>query len=322
MNNYFNSSAIGSSLLGECILSTDPLLVCTDRATKEVKPTAFMEAGKMFEDLVEAEYGDLDFWEKYFKSNFKTMPSGVIEILDADDLIAAIENCIGDPSHYKLDGGLKKTYERKIAYLNQIKAHDYRRPIPEPLWERLGIMLERFKSYPFELEGVSMTLGEWMSADWLTVEFQVEHFWKTGDAECRAKFDMIWVYQTESGESYAIPWDLKVTGDEVQGQKSFGAFIGNWKKKYIWQSKHYHEGFKDWCQKNGHIPHDRIYYAVQESEEPQITHVWYLHPDILLKLDAPYREALPIIQKWIDEDKPAKGFMEQRAVDEYGRVWE
>jgi len=317
---YFDSKAIGSSLLGTCIVSVDPLVVCTDRATVDVKPTSFMEIGRMFEDLVEAEYGEFDFWEKYFKSNFQTFPAGIIEVLENDDVVEAVEACKADPAHYKKDGNLSKTYERKFACLDQIKAHDYRRPIPAPIWEKLEIMLERFKNCPFTLNDLTLPLDEWMS-DYAEVKFQIEYFWENFGAKCRAKYDMIWIYEGLDGKKHAIPFDLKVTGDEVVGQKSFGAFVGNWRKKYIWQSKHYHEGFKLWCEENGYAAYDRIPYIVQESEEPQVTNVLELHPEELRALNQPYHESLPVIQEWIDDGKPIKGFMEQQTVNRFGRQW-
>jgi len=318
MTNYFNSEAIGSSLLAQCIVSVDPLQVCTDRATKEIKPTSAMEIGKNFEDLVEVEYGEFDFWEKYFKSNFKTMPSGIVEILEKDELTERAL-AVSNGYVYKDNGELHGTYKRKHAMLDQIKAHDYRRPIPETTWEKLEIMLARFWNCPFKLRRHAFTIKEWMR-ERADVLFQVEYFWNNDGAECRAKFDMIWLVKFGS-ETYAVPFDLKVTGDEVVGQKSFGAFVTNWRKKYIWQSKHYHEGFKRWCLENDYLPYDKMPYIIQESDWPQITNIWMLHESRLEYLDGPYQAALQEIQKWIDEGKPVRGFIEQQIVNEYGRTW-
>lgn len=320
---YFASDAIGSSLLAHCIVSHDPLIVCTDRTTLEKKPTPFMEMGRIFEDFVQAEYDpEFDFWEKYFKSNLSSFPAGILEILEAEDLPGAVQRCIADVSHYKLDGGLKKTYELKFHCLNQIKAHDYRRPIPAPWWDKLEIMLKRFKNYPLRLTFDDNTYVKkvdfWMKA--VTVLFQVAFFWESEGVKCRAKFDMLWLIKIAKN-IYAVPLDLKCTGGDVDGSTNFGAFIGNWKKKYIWQSKHYYEGFLKWCQKKEYIPYDGMPYVIQESEEPQTTHVWSLHPDSLKALALPYYDALHTIQKWIDEGKPVTGFMPQMDVNEYGKEW-
>jgi len=328
MNDYFNSQAIGSSLLADCVVSLDPLEICTDRATMERKPTKFMEMGKIFEDLVEATYGrGLDwFWDKYFKSNISSFPAGVIEILDTENIRQAIEDVRADQKHYTKSGALSKTYERKFHVLDQIEAHDYRRPIPKPWWEKLKIMLERFKNRPFELAGITMSMHEWMSKR-VDVSFQVEHFWETRDyetereAHCRAKFDMVWVWEID-GCKLAIVFDLKCTGDEIEGRKSFGAFVSNWKKGYGLQSIHYKEGFNNWCKVNGIEPFDElIYYVIQESEEPRISHIWALHRYEMSSLQVPYRQSLPIIQKWIDDGKPIRGYVPQRIVNRYGREW-
>lgn len=327
MTDYFTSDAIGSSLLADCIVSVDPLVVCTDRAIKERKPTAAMEIGRLFEDLVETEYGDLYFLDKYFQSNFQTMPSGILDILEAENIEEAVDNGYVYKATKGKEHELHGTYKRKHAMLDQIKAHDYRRPVPVTWWDTLGAMFENFKKYPFTLSwkkehGIAdqtETLAGWMK-DWAEVRFQVEYFWEETGAKCRAKFDMIWLIEY-GDETYAVPFDLKATGDAVDGNKSFGAFVGNWKRSYIWQSAHYMAGIRHWCEENGYIPHDRIYYIVQESTAPQVTNVWSLHPDELKALDAARLEALPIIQKWIDEGKPIRGYMPQQTVNRYGREW-
>jgi len=328
-SSYFNSTAIGSSVLATCIQSHDQLVVCTDRATKEVKPTTFMEMGKIFEDLVEAHYSrGMDwFWEKYFKSNVSSFPSGIMEVLETENIWEAIEEVRADKKYYTKKGALSKIYERKFHVLDQIKAHDYRRPIPAPWWSKLEIMLERFGNCPLTLwEDNTMSIDEWLRHKAATVIFQQEYFWNTPNeeaeygADCRAKFDLILLIKWHE-KTFAVPFDIKCTGDEVDGNSSFGAFQRNWRTKYIWQSKHYHEGFKFWCEENGYRAYHCMPYIIQESEEPQITNVMALHPQELDALDADYHEALPIIQKWIDDGKPIVGYMPQKNVNRYGREW-
>lgn len=343
MNNYFDSR-IGSSLPGDCIVSAEPLAVCTDLATKERKPTPAMEMGRMFEDLVQSEYDpDFDFWEKYFKSDVKTFPSttakGIKNILDMfeDEHEFKDENgVVLNSLHQDIVAGyiykkpdkngnreLNATYLNRHRLLDQIIAHDYRRPIPKPWWKNLEIMLERFKNYPLELAfddygEYTMPIAEWM--EMAEVLWQVEFFWEEDGAECRAKFDMIWLIKF-AGDSkiYAVPLDLKCTGDDVEGNSSFGAFVRNWKTKYIWQSEHYYEGFLKWCDRKSYFAYDRIPYIIQESEEPQLTHVWELSPEELRNLKPAWREALTIIQKWIDDGKPVKGYMPQKTVNRWGK---
>ena len=332
MDNYFKSNAIGSSLLSACIVSVDPLAICTDRAIADVKPSSFMETGKIFEDLVEETFGGEEFfWNKYFKSDLKTFPetdsekTGLKNILQMLEDERALQDDIENGYVYtKPDKAgnvkLNDKYINRHRCLDQIKAHGYRRPIIAPIWEKIEIMLERFKSFPFEFRGNTFSIETWITEYYAAALFQVDYFWSSDGASCRAKFDMIWIVEIED-IVYAIPFDLKVTADDVQGEKSFGAFVRNWRQKYIWQSKHYHEGFQLWCAENGYVPHDTIHYLIQESEYPQITNCWALEAWELTALDAPYRQALPVIQAWIDAGKPVKGYMTQINVNRYGKEW-
>jgi hypothetical protein len=314
MIDYFDSPAIGSSLLGAVITRTDPLQICLDRASVPVKPTGFMEVGKMFEDLVEEEFsGKPIFSDKYFHSSIKSFPEtsrddlkNVLEILDGDNIEEEIE------SGYvlKADGSWNSTYNNRNECLKEIAAHDYRRPIPAPIWKKLMVMLERFKAYPFKIGDTISSLSEWMT-QYVNVEFQVEYFWKhESGAECRAKYDMIWSWKIDD-ITYAIPFDLKVTAN-------WPSFESNWKYKYIWQSKHYIEGFKKYCEENDLTPHPLIWYLIQESGEPQITHARALSVEGLEYLTQDYNEAIPQIWEWIEANKPIKGFVEQQVVNRWG----
>jgi hypothetical protein len=221
-------------------------------------------------------------------------------------------DAIDDAYIYTKSGELSKTYKQRHRCLDQIRAHDYRRPIPEPFMDKLKIMLERFKNYPFEMCERVETLSEWI-LHYVTAHFQVEHFWQhESGSECRAKFDMIWIWESD-GVKWALPFDLKVTANWL-------SFTQNWKYRYIWQSKHYLEGFKKWCAENGYTPYgEEIWYLVQESAEPQITHAWALSEASLSYLDDAYNAAIPQIWEWMDAGKKVKGYVEQQKVNIWGK---
>ncbi len=348
---YFESPAIGSSILGTVIerIERDENgvwrpLICLDRATVPVKPSKFMQVGKMFEDLVEQEFsGRPVFTEKYFKSELNEIPTttakGVRCILRMFENARPIKTEEYEPGVKPLytntlhrdvaegyqftkpnkDGEvrLNKTYAPRHQCLDEIKAHNYHFPVPTPTWEKLQVMLERFKNYPLEINGSTKSIWNWREL--VNIQFQVEHFWEhESGAECRAKFDMVWTYQA-GNETYAIPFDLKVTADEVGGIKSIGVFNRNWTRKYIWQSKHYMTGFADWCQERGFIPYPRMSYIVQESEEPQVTHVRALSESELTELTLAYDESVAAIWEWIGAGKPILGHTPQRVVDIWGK---
>ena len=324
MTDYFKTDAIGSSLLGTVIENINPLRLCFDRAYEPVKPTEAMENGKIFEDFVEQEYsGKPVFNEKYFHSDLAKIPvyrgdnpniKQILEILDMDINEIRQEIGIENPGFAYIrtkNESLNKTYKTRHHCLDQIRAHDYRRPIPAPTWEKLQKMFLRFEYYPFQLADSRQSLKDWITK-YVEIEFQVEYFWKhQSNAECRAKFDMIWFWKN-ADNIYALPFDLKVTDN-------WSSFQNNWKSKYIWQSKHYLEGFKQYCKDKGYIGGKHIWYIIQESSEPFITHARALDIEDQNKLTPAYDEAISQIWEWIKMDKPVKGFMEQEIVDTWGR---
>ena len=318
---YFDSEAIGSSLLATVIQRIEPLELCFDYALKEPAPTQAMEMGRIFEDwMEEAVTGKNIFTDKYFKSDLKTFPTtkasgvkNILDILDCDNIKEEINAAYiyNKPDKKTGETKLSATHVNRHRLLDQIKAHDYRRPIIEPDWDTLMCMDENFKLAPFDIGGVSFNLFNLLCRH--RAKFQIEHFWYHEDgAECRAKFDIVLTY-TSGDLIYAIPFDLKATGN-------WPSFVSNWKNKYIWQSKHYMEGFKDYCDKNYYTPSKKIWYLVQESSFPHLLHSWALSAEELDYLEKPYNEAMPLIQEWIDAGKPKKGYTEQRTVDRFGRT--
>lgn len=313
---YFKSPAIGSSILGACIVRADPFEICTDLATTEVKPTKFMEAGKMFEDQVEEAYSNSElFSDKYFHSSIDSLPEtsrkdlkNILDMLDGEN----IKEDVDSGYVFKKDGEWSSTYANRNQCLEEIAAHDYRRPIPDPVWKKLEVMLERFGNYPFRIGDETAPLKSWLRHDGINVEFQVEHFWKhESGAECRAKFDMIWTWKID-GDIWAMPFDLKVTAN-------YPSFEQSWKYRYIWQSKHYMEGFKSYCEEKGFIACENIWYLIQESKPPFITHARALSAQELDNLNKSYNKAIPKIWKWIEAGKPVRGYVKQKTVDRWGR---
>jgi len=329
MSDYFKFDAIGSSILGRVIMGflkkhESPVLCC-DLAAVPVKPTQAMEIGKQFEDLVEQEYsGKPVFDNKYFISDISKIPEyrgetpdvmQILHILDSDNIEEEVKRgYIWNTKPDKKSGQpkLNKTYKQRHSCLDQIIAHDYRRPIPAPLWKKLQIMLERFRNYPFSISGMVHSLHDWMTNSNIDVEFQVEYFWKHDcDAECRAKFDMILTWKI-NGDRVALLFDLKVT----QKRSKFEQF---WRDKYVWQAKHYLEGFKKWCAENNYIPIPLMWFLIQENEEPYITSARALSPKAFNNMTISYNEAVFEIWEWIKAGKPIRGYMPQQIVDRYGR---
>jgi hypothetical protein len=333
MVDYFDPSRIGSSIFGQVISRLEPLTLCLDRATVPVKPSGYMESGKIFEDWIEQEYSGRPFFDdKYFQSDLAKIPEykgektdiqQILEILDIGEF-EKLQLAIDDAYIRKNDGSLHGSYKSRHRCLDQIRAHEYRRPIPKPFWKKLQIMRERFAAYPFTLGSSLANLGAWMKSENIKIEFQTEFFWTHEcGAECRAKFDMIWSWKV-GDFIYAMPFDFKVTAN-------WPSFMENWSRKYIWQSKHYTEGFKRLCVERGWKPfmletpdNPRVEapwmpFIIQESEAPQVTHCRALSAGQLDYLTESYDSAVRQIWEWIQVKRPVSGHMKQEIVDRFGR---
>jgi hypothetical protein len=307
---YFNSEAIGSSLLANFIKGPD-------YALKEIKPSGAMEKGKIFEDLVEEEAtGNPVFKDKYFVSSINSFPDTkkpnikpILEILDSDHVGQAVEAGY----IYKDNGDRNNTYKKRHDCLDQIKAHDYRRPIPAPDWEDLKAMLENFKLARFappEYEW-EVNLFEMLSSP--GARFQQTHFWKSGDAECRMKSDVeVFWEDSELAQYRGFVGDFKATGNWVK-------FKHNWKEKYIWQSKLYLEGFQRYCRENDIIEPEHIWYFIQESTAPYLLHMKALSMEEIDALAPKYKYSLNACQEWIDAGRPKRGYTDAEHVDRFLR---
>jgi hypothetical protein len=210
----------------------------------------------------------------------------------------------------KANGELNNTYKKRHDCLDQIKAHDYRRPIPAPDWEDLKAMLENFKLARFAPPeyGWEVNLFEMLQG----ANFQQVHFWNSDHgAKCRMKSDieLFWVNQ---GSPYGLIADLKVTGN-------WSKFRQNWISKYVWQSKLYLEGFREHCFKNNITPPDHIWYFIQESTAPYLLHMKALSLDEIGALAPKYEHSLNACQSWIDAGKPKRGYTDAEHVDRFLR---
>ncbi|MBT8373944.1 MAG: hypothetical protein KJN80_03425 [Deltaproteobacteria bacterium] len=305
---YYESDYIGSSLLAKFIDHQD-------KAALETKPTESMEDGKRFEDLVQQEItGESIFDDKYFRSDLKSIPSTtkegakpILEIMESENFREEVDNGY----ILKADGTPHGTYKNHNRCLDQIKAHDYRRPIPETSWGKFFKMLENIKRTKFELMCKEFELSDLLQNVTVT-QFQREHFWedKSG-AKCRMKTDMQSFYQVDE-EMRGLIWDIKVTAN-------WNTFLFNWRTKYIWQNKHYLSGFQNFCELKKVRPPEKMWYIIVESTPPYLVTLWALHPIELEELDSPYHAALKKCQTWIDAGKPTTGFRKQQTVNRYGR---
>jgi hypothetical protein len=310
---YFDSPAIGSSLLANFMKGQD-------HALKEVQPTGFMEEGRIFEDLIqEKATGEDIFGKKYFSSDMDLSPDSaawkkLLPIFeDNSNIVDDIENAYvwKNPDKYgKVE--LNCTHKKLHRALDQIKAHNYRRLVPESTWTRFKAMLENFQLAEFKHPDWPNGINLFQMLCGPGVKFQKTHFWTSeSGAYCRMKSDIEFFWQNE-GVNCALIADLKLTAN-------WPTFLQNWRNNYIWQSKHYLEGFRKYCLDNEIWPPNEIWYFVQESTYPYLLHSIALSHDDLAFIDQEYEEGLINCQRWIDAGKPKKGYVETCFVNRWGK---
>lgn len=336
---------IGSTELATAITGINPLELCTDLFWKSFKPSEEIEKGKRFEDLIEETYsriGNTPFSDNYFKSDISEIPiySGknpeikqIAEIMESKNIEAELSTAYEQLKKFftKKDNILYEAQKGRKRCLDQIKAHECRKPIPKKEWEIVHKMVDSLKNYPFTLSffnenkeelTLTHTIEKWLAPQYIVPQFQTEFFWKHEDgAECRAKFDMIWTWKVNK-LTYGLCFDFKKTAD-------ISIFKKFWRKKYIWQAKHYAEGFKKWCSENEIVPYlyentenmkeSIIWYLVTESTEPFITQAFALKLSDHAFLDNDYNDAIRQVWEWMQSGKPLKRYREQNFISLYGR---
>jgi len=305
MSAYFDSKDIGSSLLATFIDHPD-------KAGREVKPTGFMEMGRMYEDLIEQEVtGSTLFTDKYFRSDIDLSANcaawkTILPIMEADEVDPAeIEKAyIWTKKDKKGQRRLNATHGKLHDALDDIKANGFKRLIPACMGRSLDAMLVNFKRA--KLDGTNLfdilrSLG---------AKFQVEHFWENENgAKCRMKSD-IELFWMVGDQKHGMCIDLKATSKWSQ-------FIQNWKRSYIWQYVHYSAGFERYCRENFITPHPMLY-LVAESSAPWLVNTWELSEEDAAFLTPKYNQSLAECQAWIDAGRPVKGYREKRVVNRFG----
>lgn len=304
---YFNSPAIGSSLLADFIKSPD-------HALKKVSLSLPMLYGIIWEDMLEAQLkGNADgFYKKFYHSKIDKFPdtknptlTNIVELLNSPDITQALNSAY----IYKNDGSLSNTYKNRHFLLDEIKDNNYRIPIPSELWEIFNKQWINFQKAVYWKNKLT---------DWLTktekVVFQQPYFWTDEDtgAECRMKSD-IEVYYEHSGEKSAQIFDIKWTS-------CYDNFRRGWSQRYIWQNAHYINGFHHQCaQNNSDIAlNPNMVFIVSEAKEPYMTYVIELSLEAKEKLEYEYKAHLGKCWEWIQNGRRSQGYLTQ-TVDRYLR---
>jgi hypothetical protein len=307
-NDYFNSAHIGSTLLAK-------FLDHPDKAKKEIKPKSCMEKGNIYEARLQEEIeGSTVFSGRYFKSSVKKFPEtscpdlkGILDILESDDIKREVDKGYVYTKPDK-DGNkkLSGTYKCRHKMLDEIKANGYRRPVPAGVWNDLKEMMINFKLAKFGGGNLFYSLQA------LDTRFQVEHYWQhESGAKCRAKWDIITIYE-EDGIRKGLVFDVKAT-------ENWPSFKHNWRQRYIWQNKHYLEGFRNWCFEQGIEPPETMQYLIAESTDPWLLHIWSLATEVLDDMTPEYDDALARCQAWIDAGRPRIGYETEITVNRWGK---
>ena len=301
-NAYFKSSAIGSSLLAAFIKGQD-------YAKMGVRPTGYMEAGKIWEDWLEEQMSDSSvFTDKYFFSKVDKFPETTNPMLKS---VAEIVNCrniklaVLNGYVHKVGGdGLNGRYKARHDLLDDIRKNGFKRPIPRLLWDDMQMMFENFQKVRHQ--GLNLFDSLKGKSHW-----QQTHFWQTATgAKCRMKSDIETYFV--SGKKYGELHDIKLTAN-------IATFWRNWRSKYVWQAIHYLEGFKDFCEKNIITPPKYMWFIITEAVAPFLTRIITLSQKAQKILLPQYHQHVTDCQTWIDAGKPAKGYIDTHIVDNFGR---
>ncbi len=302
---YFDSKAIGSSLLSAFIQSPDHALM-------QVNPTNYMENGRIWEDLVEYQIvgKKSSFTDKYYRSEKGRLPDSktyraIPDIMDDDNITQAVE----DGYIRNKDGSLNGKQETRHALLDEIKVNGYKRPIPLECWEKMQKMWHNFSKAEYKGRNIVSMLRSIKD-----VKFQTIHYWTDiSGAECRMKSDIEAVYPVGQ-ELQGMIIDLKCESNVTE--------YGN--KRHKWQDRHYVTGYRQYCLKNRITPPQHMIFAISEQKNPYLTYVDYLenpqeyNRDYIFENQEDYQKHLEACHKWIKAGKKSKGFKE-RVVDKHFR---
>ena len=296
---YFDSKAIGSSLLSKYIQSPDHALM-------ETVGTSYMEKGRIWEDLVEFQItGGTWFHQKYFLAEAPQLPESkrylsIPDILDSNDIPQAVARGYiynqpkkkGVPPQLSMQKGLPARH----AMLNEIKANAYKRPIPVEDWADMQRLWNNFRKATYKGRNIVNLLK---SLD--DVQFQVQRYWTDlgSGAECRMKSDIEAVEQTEDGKKGMLI-DLKWT--------SFTPTYG--KENFRWQDRHYLAGYTQHCLQMGIEPPYHMIFIIPENKAPYLTHVQYIESG-MQDNEIDYQGHIAACWQWIQAGKPQQGFKEE-----------
>lgn len=311
---YYDSPAIGSSLLSTFIEDSP------DHALMEVKPNEAMEMGRIWEDLVEYYLSDSRnrFTNKYFVSEQTVFPKptklpSIPELMDRENVEKAIMQAYiwnkGKPTK-KGEKAVKKLnsiYKTYHDLLDEIKANNYKRPIPKDCWDTMKKMWDNFCKAQWMGNNIVQMLKGLKD-----VKFQTEHYWTDLDsgAKCRMKSDIEAVYETAEGKQGWLA-DLKLTSGIVQFEQRT--------KKYRWQDRHYTTGYGQKCRNNDILPPLSMPFIISEMKAPYLTYVRTIRPLDAMELQTEYDQNLTDCWQWIKGGKQAVGYKEQY-VNKYGRI--
>ena len=302
--NYFDSKAIGSSLLSTFIEDSP------DHALIEPKPTNSMERGRIWEDLIEhyMTNGKNGFLDKYYISGLPSFPTSttqpsIPELMDSDNVEKAIKGAFV----WTQSKNLNQKYEKYHDLLAEIEHQDYKRPIPKECWEKMGRMWTNFCKAEWQGHNIVNML---MAAS--SLKFQQIHYWKDTDcqAECRMKSDIEAVLNTPYGKTGwlgDIKWTEKINGFTTRASK------------IRWQDAHYTTGYAKHCAKVEIKAPQSMVYIVSEFTAPYLTHVFQMRPDDAMVIQSEYKEHIVKCQRWIKGGKKAVGFRE-KSVNKYFRI--
>lgn len=265
-----------------------------DHALMKVEPKSYFEFGKAFELLIrDITQGTELFSERFFVCD----ASG--EMPDNKKPDKDLSNCIdkgmdlNELFNLKNNGERSDTSKRLHQWLDCCLEHPGKMPKSEDEMQKLNTMADNF----LKMKVFNHTMSELLpEAIW-----NVGIFWEKDGIKKKALVDCMIVT-----EQYIYPFDIKTTANFAQFHRMF-------RSKYWIQNTHYQEGVS------------RVYDEICRSmrclaaskEEPYLSRPVPIHRDSRESAEFEYKQICIDCHDWIQSNRPAKGFLEEKGIKLY-----
>lgn len=301
---YFKHPGLNSSLLGA--FAEDPLV-----AIQKSKSKSYFEEGKAFERLFQDKItGSSRFSERFYVCEDIKIPESYIDVFKSSKPLTEffVFTQKGEFNKQKdsLHEVLYQSLLDELYFSNGVRRY----PIPLSDYKAMELSIDRLMNMPIELfNGVEFILKDLIDGNTL---FQYPIYWKSGEIEKKALFDMITFFEYD-GHGWVLPLDLKFMANLSGMYQMFRRT----KDKYCIQSAHYSEGLWFVEEFEGLRIYEQMPFIVATKTDPYYVQPFMMQPDSIDYVLEDYRQLCYDCKKWLDEGKPTTGIKKTAKV----KIW-